>query len=79
MKKICLILLLLCTFFTVSASEKDEVVKLIYKVNDYWQKTHKQETRSFWDNAAYHTGNMEVYRLTGEERYRQYSEQWAAY
>ena len=35
------------------------------------------EVRSFWDNAAYHTGNMEAYFLTGNENYRAYSEAWA--
>lgn len=57
--------------------EAQQVRELIEKVNNYWQQNNKPETRAFWDNAAYHTGNMEVYQLTGVERYRQYSEQWA--
>jgi rhamnogalacturonyl hydrolase YesR len=31
----------------------------------------------FWDNAAYHTGNMEAYYITKNEKYREYSEKWA--
>lgn len=50
---------------------------LIDRVNRHWQSTHKPETRSFWDHAAYHTGNMEAYFLTGNEDYRAYSEAWA--
>ena len=33
--------------------------------------------RSFWDNAAYHTGNMEVYFLTKKPEYLEYSKEWA--
>ena len=31
----------------------------------------------FWDNAAYHTANMEVYKLTGNQDYLDYSLRWA--
>ena len=54
--------------------EAQEVRKIIDKVNTYWQTNNKPEVRSFWDNAAYHTGNMEAYFLTGNEKYRAYSE-----
>ena len=57
--------------------EAQEVRKIIDKVNTYWQTNNKPEVRSFWDNAAYHTGNMEAYFLTGNEAYRAYSEAWA--
>ena len=39
---------------------------MIRKVNTYWQTNNPAEVRSFWDNAAYHTGNMEVYKLFKE-------------
>lgn len=59
------------------SSEAKEVRRIIDKVNTYWQTNNKPEVRSFWDNAAYHTGNMEAYFLTGNETYRAYSEAWA--
>ena len=46
----------------------DEVKDVIRKVNTYWQTSNPAEVRSFWDNAAYHTGNMEVYKLFKETR-----------
>ena len=52
-------------------------IEIITKVNDYWQQTHKPEVRSFWDEAAYHTGNMEAYRLLGTARWLDYSTTWA--
>ena len=58
-------------------NEAKEVRKIIDKVNQHWQAENKPEVRSFWDNAAYHTGNMEAYFLTGNEDYRKYSEAWA--
>ena len=60
-------------------TEAEEVRKIIDKVNTYWQTHNKPEVRSFWDNAAYHTGNMEAYFLTGNETYRAYSEAWATH
>ena len=50
----------------VKASRKwnhEQVAALIKKVNNYWQANNKPEVRAFWDNAAYHTGNMEVLSL----------------
>ena len=57
--------------------DKKEIVEIIRKVNDYWQAGHKPEVRSFWDEAAYHTGNMEAYGITSDEKYKLYSERWA--
>ncbi|MBR1932478.1 MAG: DUF4861 family protein [Prevotella sp.] len=52
-------------------------IEIITKVNDYWQQHHSPLVRSFWDEAAYHTGNMEAYRLLEVARWRDYSETWA--
>ncbi len=52
-------------------------VEIIAKVNDFWQQSHSPLVRSFWDEAAYHTGNMEAYRLLGHARWLAYSETWA--
>jgi rhamnogalacturonyl hydrolase YesR len=58
---------------------KSEVIDVIHKVNGYWQSNNRAEVRSFWDNAAYHTGNMEAYFLTANPEYLTYSERWAEY
>ena len=55
----------------------DEVIGIINKVNTHWQTTNPGHGRSFWDNAAYHTGNMEVYFLTGDTTAYNFSEAWA--
>lgn len=52
-------------------------IEMIVKVNDYWQQHHSPLVRSFWDEAAYHTGNMEAYRLLEVARWKNYSEDWA--
>jgi rhamnogalacturonyl hydrolase YesR/beta-glucanase (GH16 family) len=57
--------------------DREEVCRIIRRVNDYWQQNHPAEKWAFWDVAAYHTGNMEVYAVTGDEKYRAYSERWA--
>ncbi len=88
MQRIHLFILLLLTgplFFSCSSSGKAaaskeksaDVLALIHQVNQYWQSNNTVHGNSFWDNAAYHTGNMEVVRLTGDENYRNYSEAWA--
>ncbi len=61
------------------ADTKDEVLAIINKVNSYWQAKKPAQARAFWDNAAYHTANMEVYALTGDEAYKKYSVSWAEY
>jgi rhamnogalacturonyl hydrolase YesR len=58
---------------------EQQVVAIIDKVNGYWQQREKPQQWAFWDIAAYHTGNMEAYRITGNPAYRKYSEDWAAY
>lgn len=60
-----------------SVTSITEVIAIIHKVNGYWQANHSQPGNAFWDHAAYHTGNMEAYFLTGEPAYRKYSEDWA--
>ncbi len=68
--------------FTASAEievmPRDEVVSYIEKVNDYWITANRNNVgSSFWERAAYNTGNIEAYMLTGIEAYRSYSEKWA--
>ena len=55
----------------------NEVKDIIRKVNTYWQTNNKAEVNSFWDNAAYHTGNIEVYKLLQDEQMLNYSIRWA--
>lgn len=59
------------------SSEREQVLAIIHKVNNHWQSTHPEPGWAFWEHAAYHTGNMEAYFLTGKEEYRSYSEKWA--
>lgn len=64
-----------CTDKKTASSE--EVIEIIHRVNGHWQANHPEHGRSFWDNAAYHTGNMEAYFLTEKPEYLQYSKDWA--
>ncbi|GAE84499.1 rhamnogalacturonides degradation protein RhiN [Bacteroides reticulotermitis JCM 10512] len=61
------------------ARSSKAVIEIIHKVNNYWQTTHPKHGRAFWDNAAYHTGNMEAYFLTGKPEYLQFSKDWAVH
>ncbi len=62
---------------TAAKSEAQKVREIIEKVNNKWQKDNSPLKSSFWEHAAYHTGNMEAYFLTGNETWRKYSEDWA--
>ncbi len=55
----------------------DEVKDIIRKANTYWQTNNSAEVRAFWDNAAYHTGNIEVYKLLKDQQMLDYSVRWA--
>lgn len=63
--------------FSQAQTTKPEVLATIHKANQYWQKLNKPQVWSFWDIAAYHTGNMEVVAITKNEQYQTYSELWA--
>lgn len=66
-----------CSVNDRSMPSHGEVKALIIKVNDYWQNSNPEHGRAFWDNAAYHTGNIAAYKTTGIDRYLEYSRQWA--
>ncbi|NII82257.1 glycoside hydrolase family 88 protein [Pedobacter sp. SG908] len=75
-----LLLFFSCTAVNAQTStSKEEVLEMIDRTNTYWQSNNKPEVRAFWDHAAYHTGNMEVYSITKNEAYRKYSEDWAVH
>ena len=76
--------LLIIFFFSSCAakkvvSQKEEVISIIQQVNNYWQKNNPVHGRAFWDNAAYHTGNMEAYFVTKNPEYLKFSEDWATH
>ncbi len=80
MKKTTILMcLLLAMTLHLQAREwtREQVVEAITRVNGYWQKNNKAEVRSFWDNAAYHTGNMEVYKLLKDKVQLDYTRRWA--
>jgi unsaturated rhamnogalacturonyl hydrolase len=79
MKKILTLAVLACVPLAIQAKgwTKEQVADVITQVNNYWQQNNKAETRSFWDPAAYHTGNMEAYKLLGNEAWLDYSKRWA--
>lgn len=66
-----------CTDKTAKVPTPAEVLSVIGQVNGYWQRTHPQPQTAFWHEAAYHTGNMEVFRLTGDTACLAFTERWA--
>ncbi|PRD56511.1 BNR-4 repeat-containing protein [Sphingobacterium gobiense] len=78
--RINLIICFLILFSSAYGSHRlttDDVLSKLNLANSYWQEHHKPTAWAFWDVAAYHTGNMELYKLTRDEAYRAYSEAWA--
>ena len=59
------------------AETKAGVEQKIRLANNYWQKNNSPESSAFWNWAAYHTGNMEVYKLLRDDSMLQYSIRWA--
>lgn len=75
---IALVAGLICACCTSrTADEARQVRDIITRVNARWQADNSPMTSPFWHHAAYHTGNIEVYRLTGDRRWLDYSLQWA--
>jgi rhamnogalacturonyl hydrolase YesR len=76
----------ICLFYTVvlnvscgrdAVATKSQVIDIITRVNDRWQESHPTPANAFWHPAAYHTGNIAAYRVTGHERFKEYSLAWA--
>jgi rhamnogalacturonyl hydrolase YesR len=65
------------TLFAGEKYSKKSTLQIINLVNNYWQSEHPDAGNSFWDNAAYHTGNMEAYKITKNPEFLAYSEKWA--
>ncbi|MBW8894393.1 MAG: glycoside hydrolase family 88 protein, partial [Burkholderiales bacterium] len=66
-----------CANVSPAGAGRNEVIAAIDKVNSYWEAHTPAEEGPFWNVAAYHTGNIEAYRVTGNERYLRYSQAWA--
>lgn len=56
---------------------KKEILAIIDKVNNHWQDSHEDLGNAFWNIAAYHTGNMEAYKVTKNNKFLDYSMAWA--
>jgi rhamnogalacturonyl hydrolase YesR len=69
--------LLIFSVIAQKTPTQNELIEIITRVNTNWQKSHPNPGNPFWDNAAYHTGNMEAYFVTKNEDFRKYSERWA--
>lgn len=54
----------------------DGIVTLIENVNRAWQERMGWNTKSFWNWAVYHTGNMAAWKYTGIEDFRNFSLSW---
>lgn len=86
------LLALVCTAQGKKCNNINEIKDIIVRVNDAWQQSHgapeyggsKRGMSAFWDNAVYHTGNMEVVKLMRElndtasaNKFYNYSLAWA--
>tara|TARA_R110002050_G_scaffold184989_3_gene318820 strand:+ start:59633 stop:60796 length:1164 start_codon:yes stop_codon:yes gene_type:complete len=56
---------------------KEDVISIINKVNNHWQESHPIPGNAFWHVSAYHTGNMEAYKITQNKKHLDYSLAWA--
>lgn len=66
-----------CSYERESLPTSTQVLDVIYKVNNHWQYENPEHGRAFWDNAAYHSGNMEAYFITENEDWLNYSIAWS--
>lgn len=58
-------------------TDKEDAKEVMTRVNTHWQKKHPPQQWSFWEVSAYHTGNIDAYKLTGNKDFLQYSLDWA--
>lgn len=85
MKKLFLFAAVMLLSMNIMAQNANDVKTMIRNVNNAWQTAHpgpefggtKRGLSAFWDNAVYHTGNMEAYQLLRDLNWLQYAFSWA--
>ncbi|MFV0391335.1 MAG: glycoside hydrolase family 88 protein [Paludibacteraceae bacterium] len=76
----CLSFWLSNTFLTASETElptRSNVLSVAQKVNDYWIVNHTIPGNNEWTRATYFIGNLELYKVSGRQRYLDYAVNWA--
>ncbi len=79
---------LICTFVLINLSitcyiyaetipQKAEIISVMQLVNDYWIAGHSGGGDNGWARATYFTGNMAMYNVYPDDRYKNYALQWA--
>lgn len=77
--------LFLCSLLTLfsacsilpKAKPEKEAINLIKKVNNHWIDNHPNHGNAFWNRAAYHTGNIEAYKVVKKNKFLAYTTAWA--
>lgn len=78
MHKYVLVYFLLITYSVFGQDfKKSDVLAQLNVANQYWQTHHKPQVWAFWDQAAYHSGNMEFYKEFKNKNFLKYTEDWA--
>ncbi|MDR7331208.1 glycoside hydrolase family 88 protein [Roseateles asaccharophilus] len=66
-----------CAAPPANTAARADVVAAIDKANSYWMARTPANEWAFWNVAAYHTGNLEAWRATGNDKYLRYTQAWA--
>ena len=61
------------------APTRADVLAAMNKANNYWQRNNPAKDSPFWNIAAYHTGNLAAYEVTGDRNQLAYTQTWAEY
>lgn len=56
---------------------KADVIEILTRVNNNWQKKHNVRQNAFWHPTTYHIGNLAAYQTTHNQDYLDYSIEWA--
>ncbi len=55
----------------------EKATSFIKKINNYWiNECAKDKARPFWEQSAYHIGNLAAFDLTQEPQYLSFTKQW---
>ena len=80
-------LLLASCASNVQLPQRSETLAIMQKVNDHWQAQHPitpatawkpyADYSPFWQNAAYHTGNLAAWQVAHDDQWLDYTRRWA--
>ena len=73
----CFAFLFFCGGVIAQKKNAQDVITLALKVDSAFQSRFTFKTDAFWDNAVFHLGNLELFKVAGDKKLLDFTISWA--